>query len=45
MKINYIDYSKDLFIAADTNWGKQWADVYYYDINGDARTVTLTYNP
>jgi hypothetical protein len=45
MTINGIDYSKGLFVSANSNCYKQWADVYYYDSYGIARTVTLTYNP
>jgi hypothetical protein len=45
MTINEIDYNKGLFVAANTDWGKQWANVYYYDTDGIARTATLNYNP
>jgi hypothetical protein len=37
--------SKGIFVAADSNWLKQTATVYYYDNHGRVRTTSLTYDP
>ncbi|MDR3291322.1 MAG: hypothetical protein LBT10_04145 [Methanobrevibacter sp.] len=44
IRVDDVDYSKGLFVAAYYDWGKQGI-VYYYDTYGRARTTTLNYDP
>ncbi|MDR2623375.1 MAG: hypothetical protein LBC39_02210 [Methanobrevibacter sp.] len=42
--INDLDWSRGLFIAADTSGYDQSADVYYYDTNGNAQYKEFKYS-
>jgi hypothetical protein len=41
--INNVDWSKGLLVVSDTWLAQQWAHVYYYDINGNARKEYFKY--
>jgi hypothetical protein len=43
--INYVDWSKGLLVVSDAYYAEQWAHVYYYDTNGNARKEYFLYRP
>jgi hypothetical protein len=45
IRVDDVDYSKGLFVAAYYAWWEQQSIVYYYDTYGRARTTTLNYDP